>query len=184
MSTHYPGLPSVARHFWSQYLSAVIAMTTMLVFTGAAGAVALLYLAPSGIYFFLLGVVSLILHSAALFVKDVWKGEYEPNQTTFASATALLSVIVILGVFLSTILLIGTAGSLLISGLLDMPTIVAAGVAAYYPVADLSLMRREITTPGALVFLGVVVVINAVFDIHRSVVESLPVIRRARRPRT
>lgn len=182
MSVEYSGLPSIARRYWNDYSYAVLAMATLILFTGAIGAVVILTFIPAAKWFFLIGSVSFVLHSAALFLRDVWTGEYEPSQTTFSSVTELLALVVILGTVFSTILLIGSAGSYLLAEVFAWPKIVGVALAAYYPVIEIILMRHYKYTPGSIVFVGAVLAVSAVVNIHQSIIDILPIIGNSHRP--
>lgn len=182
MSTDYPGIPTVARRYWRDYTIAVSAAVLLLFFTGAVAAFAVNVLLPGSEWFLFISATGLVFHFAALFLKDVWRGEYEPEQTTYSSAGEMLALIIVVGTFLSTLLLIGTYGAHLIAYSLGMHPAIAAFVAAYYPVADILLMRRKHHTPGAIALIGSVLVINTAINIHHSVIEVLPVVGKRHRP--
>jgi hypothetical protein len=184
MSTEYPGLPSVARGFWYIYLLALAGGLTLLTFTAAIAAVVVLIFTPEAGWFLLIASVGYLLHSAVLLVNDIRTGEYEPSQASYSSAKEIMAVILLVGVYQSTVLLIGTGGAFLIESTLAWPAVVAVAVAAYYPVADLLLMRQGVKTPGAIAFLAVLIAVDAILNIHQSTVNVLPVIGKRRRPQS
>lgn len=175
MSTRYPGFPAVAKRYWQSFLLASLGIGMFLTFTGAIAAVVVLVFLPDAAWFFSLAVVSLVLHSAAFFVRDVQRGEYEPEQTTFSSPILLLAVVVLVGVLVSTLLLVATGGAYIVHEIIGGPLLVAAGIAAYYPVVDVALTRRGWWTPAAVAYVGTAVLVSALLNIHRSVIDALPV---------
>lgn len=183
-SVTYPGLPTVARQYWQAYANTVVAIGLVLLFTGAAGALAILTFLPAAKWYFAIAAAGLIVHAAALFIRDVARGEYDPSQTTFSTASQLLVVVVLVGVFQSTILFFGAVSGYLLATTLGWPVIVAAGAAAYYPVLDLVLMRREWYTPGALAFVAVTLAAATLFNIHQSVLDAIPLVGKRRRPQS
>lgn len=182
MSTRHPGFPAVAKRYWQAFLLVSLGCGALLVFTGAIAALVVLLFLPEAIWFFLLAAASLVLHTAALFVRDVRNDEYEPGQTAFSSPIVLLAFVVLVGVLLSTLLLVATAGAYVAVEIFDGPVLVAAGIAAYYPVVDVVLGRRGWWTPGTIAFAGTLVLVSALFDVHRSVIEALPVFGGGRHP--
>lgn len=182
MNTEHPGLPTIARNYWRQYVYSVFGMTSLVVFTGAFGAVIILMFLPEAKWYFLLGAVSFVFHMAGLFIRDVRRDAWEPSQTTLSSASQILAIVILLGVVESTLLLIGTIGGYVINTVFELPVVIAALVAAYYPVLDIVLMRNDRYTPGALVFLIAILVIDAVINIHESVLSAIPLIGKPRRP--
>lgn len=184
MSAEYPGFPAVAKQYWRDYALATLGFAISLVFTGAVGALAIVTLLPAATGFFVLAAVSLVLHWGALFIRDVYSGEYEPNQTTFSSTTALFATIVIIGVFETVLLLIASVGGYAVSELLGGPALVAGAVAAYYPVSDIVLATRGWKTPGKIAAIATFLVVNTVLNIHRSVVDVIPIFGTRRRPQS
>lgn len=184
MSTEYPGLPSLARNYWRDYIYSVVGLTSIVAFTGAFGGIIVLLIIPEAKWFFVLTAVSFIFHMAGLYVRDIWMENYEPSQIALSSASHILAVVILLGVVASTILLIGTAGGYTLHTLLDTPAIIAGAVAAYYPVLDIGFMRRGRPTPGAITFVMVMTVIDAVLNIHESVIDTLPLIGSRRKPQS
>lgn len=184
MREEYPGLPNIARHFWRHYLISVAGFGTLLLFMGAISAIIVRTFLPEAIWYLVIAGLSYVLHTAALFISDLWNGDYDPSQTTFSSAPQVLGVIVVMGVVYSTILLIGTVGAFVLSTVFETGWIAAAGFAAYYPVLDTVLMRRKRLSPGAVAFLSVLFILGTVLDIHSTIVESFPVIGKRERPQT
>lgn len=182
MSTEYAGLPAVARRFWYVYSLAVISGITMLIFTGAIAAVIVLLVAPDAVTFFLIASVSYILHNAALFVTDLRTGDFEPSQSSLSmTPKELLALIIVMGTYQSTTLLVATSGALAFQSVLGIPAAFAAVAAAYYPVADLVLMRRGWPTPGEITVRIVIALVDAILNIRELAVGSLPVIGKRRR---
>lgn len=184
MSTGYSGLPAVARRYWRDFTYAFIGSITLVLFTGAFAAVVVLTLLPAAKWYFLIAVVSFVVHFAALFVKDVWTGEYDPSQSTMYTAAAFLALVMILGTTFSTMLLIGTIIGYFLSIVFGDLVIIGVATAAYYPVLEVLLIRQGVKTPGGLVFQGTALAIMTVINIHKSIAEALPVIGRQRRPQT
>lgn len=184
MSAEYPGLPRVARGYWHDYLVAFIGLGVFFLFTGAVGALVVLAFFSEAVWLYLLGALSFILHLAGFTVKDVWKGDYEPTQTTFSSTIQLLVLVIISGTYQTTVLLIGTALGYAAFTILGLPVILAAAFAAYYPVIDVVLTRRISYTPGYLAMLLTVVTIDTVLNLHRSLIESIPVVGKRKRPQS
>ena len=181
MSTEYAGIPTVARRFWYVYSLAVISGVASFIFTGSFAAVLVLLFAPDAASLFLVASVSYILHSAALFVSDIRTGDYEPSQSSYSTPKELLAIIVVMGTYQSTVLLIGVGGGMLAQSMLGTSTAIATVIAAYYPVADMVLMRRGWMTPGSIAALVVVMIVDTLINIHKSVVDTIPVIGRNRR---
>lgn len=182
MSKRYPGFPAVAKRYWQAFLMVSLGGGALLVFTGAIAALIVLVFLPEAVWFFVLAAVSLVLHAAALFIRDVQNDEYEPEQTTFSSPILLFAFVVLVGVLLTTLLLVATAGAYIASEIFEAPVLVAAGIAAYYPVVDVALGRRGWWTPATIAFVCTLVVVSTIFDIHRSIIEALPVFGRGRHP--
>jgi hypothetical protein len=180
--SQYSGIPHVARRYWQDYFSAALAMAAVLVFTGSVGAVVVYTFLPEGVDFFLLSAISLTLHSAGMYLKDTWSDEYDPDQTQFSSSTQIFAMIVLVGVFESTLLLISAVGAVAFTMIPQVPSIVPILFAAYYSVSDLILVRRGYRTPAAFVLIGAALVLQTVFNIHRATVDMLPVIGKRRRP--
>jgi len=184
MSAEYPGLPTVARKYWRDYLISAGAWALVTAFTGAAGALIVLVLLPEALWLYVVAAVSLGLHYAALFVTDVWRGEHEPNQTTFSSPVMLLALVIVVGVMMSAVLLFATWLGYVAETFLGAPAILAFGLAAYYPVADVLVMRRGFYTLGAVAILATVVVIDTVINLRQATLETLPVVGKRRRPQS
>ena len=77
-----------------------------------------------------------------MFYRDVRVGNYEPSQTSISSPADLSAIGISLGMFQSTIPLIGAIGGYLVAGPLNGPAIATAAVVLYYPVVDLVLIRQ------------------------------------------
>lgn len=181
MSTQYAGLPAVARRFWRAFSIAFVGMSALLIFTGALAAVVVLVALPEAIWYLLIGGVVYVLHTAGMFINDVRSGEYEPSQASHSTATELLTMIIIVGAYQSTILLIGTGVGYMAETLPGVPVIFAAVIAAYYPVIDTVLLRRGWRSPGALVAGSVLRIASAILDIRDTVMVAIPVIGPRRR---
>lgn len=184
MSTQYPGYPALARSYWRVFLKATVGLSMVLAFTGALAGLIVLVFLPETLWFFILAAASFVLHGAALFIRDVHRNEYEPDQTSFSSPVILLAMIVLIGVLVSTLLLIASAGAYAVYVLLGWPAIVAAGVAAYYPVVDLVLMRNGRWTPAHIVFICTLVILSTLLNVHSSLMRGLPVLGRQKRPQS
>lgn len=184
MSTQYPGLPTVARNYWRMYFYAIFGMGSLVIFTGAIAAVIILVVLPSAKWYVAIAALSLIIHMAALFVRDIWIGAYEPSQTTFSSAVQIIAIVTMVGVVNASMLLIGTLGGYALETLLGLPAICALAIAAYYPILDIVLIRRGLYTPGAIIWLLVTTAISMVLDIHESVLEAVPLIGKRKRPQS
>jgi len=180
MSTEYPGLDAVARHYWQSYLKSVAGMGSVLLITGSLAAVVVLVALPEAVWYLVAAGVTYVLHSAGFLVRDIWTGDFEPSQSTFSSSKEFIALIVILGALTSTILLIGSVGGYVLTSVVGLPAVVGAGFAMYYAVVDLVLTRRGWWTPGVVVMLGVAYAIAAVVDTHRSLVGTLPVVGKRR----
>lgn len=184
MSTQYPGLPAVALRYWKRYMIATLGMAVTVLFAGAAGAVVVFALVPDAKWYLAFAVGALILHSAALYLRDLRHGEYDPSQTTFSSPIEILALFVLLGVLESTLLLIGTGLGYGLDNAFGAPFILAAIIGAYYPVVDVLLMRRGWKTPGVAVMIAVALLMSTVIDIHISISKALPIIGTRRRPQS
>jgi len=182
MSDKYPGLPEVTRLYWKHLSRAAVAAAIPFIFTGSFAALILSTFEPRGLPYFWLAIAALIVHVAAFMLRDVWSGEYDPNQTEFTSWTQLVVLYIVLAIHLSTVLLIGSLGGLGISGIVQNTQIAGWAFAAYYPVMDLIWMRRGHWTPGGVALIGSAVVAGMVFNLHQSLVDSLPIIGNNRRP--
>lgn len=184
MSANYPGLPAIAIRYWESYLKALFTFAVIIIIAGSFGGVIVFLAAPEAIDFYGIAGLVLAFHSAAFYIMDVWRGEYEPNQTQLATGTQIFAAIVALGVYLSGILLIATGIGTLIAASVRLPLIYAALVAAYYPVLDLTIMRRGWKTPGVALLVIVMVVVDSLFGLHESVADLMPVIGRRHRPQS
>lgn len=153
-------------------------------FTGAIGALIVLAVVPEAIWLYVIAAASYILHSAALIVKNVREGDYDPGQMTFSSPVHLLAVVFVVGVFESTILLVATGLAYGLHVVLAAPMLLVLAVAVYYPVADLAALRRGIYTPGILAMIATVLVIDTVITLRQAVLESPPVVGKRRRPQS
>ena len=184
MSTQYPGLPTVATQYWRQYTKATAGIGAMVLFTGALGALSVFTLVPDAKWFLVFAIVGIIVHTAALSLRDLRRGEYDPSQTTFSTSAEVVAGFILLGVYESTLLIIGTGLAYWLSATIGVPFIFAAAVAAYYPIADVLLIRREQKTPGYLAMLVVALLMGTMVNIHISISEALPVIGKRRRPQS
>lgn len=181
MSNQYPGFPTVATHFWRDYLSSSVGMGLYVLMTGALGALVTMLVAPDFLLYYILGGVSLALHMTGMFISDVWKGRYDPSQTSFSSGIAQLLMFITLGVYTSSVLLIGTAG-LSFGQSLGLPALAGVLFVAYYPVADITAMRRGLYSPGGLMIIALTLVFSMLFNIRTDYLESLPIVGHRRRP--
>lgn len=184
MTQRYPGIPSLAKEFWADYTAALIGAGLLVLIAGSAGGLFISQLFPNALPFYTIAAVSLVIHFAAMFLKDVWAGEYEPSQSTWANPALIFAVIVILGVQISGILLISTGAALAIVYFTNLNPIIAVIVAAFYPVVDFALIRSEIMTPGLLLAVGALLIVEAVFNIRDTVAELIPVLGRRYRPQS
>lgn len=183
MSHQYPGLPTAAKSYTLGYIRVLLGMGVFLAFTGAFGALLVSFLSPEMIIFYIIAFISVGLHLAAVYIRDVWMEEYEPGQAEFASVSQFLAVFTLLGSSYSGTLLLGTiVGASAVS--LGLPFVVAATAAAYYPVLDILLFRNGYWTPG-----GILTYISAWFimitmNVPTTIVDSFPVIwkRQKKRP--
>jgi len=141
------------------------------------------HLLPGAEWYYALATVSFVVHIAATGTNDILKGDFEPSQTTYSSAKDVLAVVVVVGILVTTVLLIPTIASYVML-VLDLPTLAAAVVAAYYPVGDLYLQRRGFWTPTSVAMFVTVAVMVEVVNIHQSVLEAVPVVGRHRRPQS
>lgn len=182
MSNEYAGLPAVAREYWRDYFVAFTGTFTLLLFTGSVTAVLVISFQPEAIWYFIIASTSFVLHFSALFLRDVWVGDYEPSQTTYSSARDLLAAISVIGTWFTVILLIATYGGYLSANLFDIPFLLTAGFSAYYAVVDTLLIRRGLYTPGAVTLLVTIILMNTAVNIHRSVIDALPVIGKRQGP--
>jgi hypothetical protein len=181
MSTEYPGLPRLARSYCRAYLASIGAWALFIAFTGAVGALLVLALVPEALWLYIIAAVSLVLHYAALFIKDVWQGEYEPGQTTFSSPVMILALVIVVGVMEATVLLLATGIGYIAGTYFGASTIVAFGIAAYYPVLDTVILRRGHYTPGGMAMMVSILVIDTVINLRQAAFDVLPVVGKRRR---
>jgi hypothetical protein len=184
MSSEYPGFPTVVKLYWRHLTQAFAGVALAFVFMGSFTALLLSTTFSKALPFFWAAAASLIIHSTALGVKDVWTGQYDPNQTEFASWMQLVALYVISGIFISSLLLIASVGAALMPTALGAPPSLAWVFATYYPVADMVAMRNKIWTPGYTILLGTALLIGIVFDIHQSLLDSLPILGDRHRPQS
>lgn len=184
MSVTYPGLPVVARRFWRAYLLWSVSMLAVTAITGAIGGVLVLWFLPNATGYLVLAGVFFGLHMGALAIRDIRAEEYDASQATFSSAKELIAIVIVLGAWVSTLLLIGTIVAYILEARFGAPIIVTVLVAAYYPVLELLLTRRGWRTPGVIAINGTIIGINTIVDIHQSVVDTMPVIWKRRRPQS
>lgn len=184
MSTRH-GLGGTALAYWREYASAGL---------GAVTASALLSIPAAGVVWgffpdtgplFVLAVLSFGLHLGAAFVRDVWRGEYEPGENTDVVLENTFSVIGILVLYVGPLMLLASVGGLHV-GRLSGASLLGLAVALYYPVGDYELLKRGIPTPSSLPVFGLFALLHAV-GLCRDV-SPKQVIRRFRRrppmPRT
>ncbi|MFC3957812.1 hypothetical protein [Halovivax cerinus] len=174
-TTEYPGLPRTAVAYWEAYAGVLVSVSVLFGLTGSALVLALLELYPAAVPMMGIAVVSLVFHLAVLYVKDVWAGEYNPDQTHVASSRSLFALLLIAVAFAAVFIALGTLAGTTAAAVVDLPY-AAAFVATYYPVLDLLGLRRGLWTPGSLVLASVVFVLTSVLDVQQPMVESLPVI--------
>lgn len=184
MSTEYPGIPTVTKRYWQTYMTAAIGLGISYTFLGSLAGIITLTLLPGASWLFVFALGTFILHTAALFVKDVREGDFDPSQSTFSSKAEYLAMTILWGSVETTLLLVGTVAGYALITLGGAPFALGVLVAAYYPVVDIVLMRRGWYTVGAVVAIIVVAAIDMVVDIHRSWITSLPVIGTRRRPQS
>ncbi len=181
MSPQYVGLPTAARNYAASYFRALIPLGVVLAITGALGALIINFVYPEVFLFYGVAFASVSLHVSALYVRDVWGGDYEPSQTEFASGSQFLAVLIVLGISDSGLLVLGT---LVAAGAVWMgaPLGAAVAIAAYYPVIDLVLLRNGYWTPGAIITAAGAWAIVATMNVPNTLVGSLPVIGKGKRP--
>jgi len=183
MSNEYQGLAKVALQYWQAYIKGFLGLGTALIILGSAAATIVLLFLPEAKWYLALAWLSYIMHSTALFVKDVWRDEFEIGQTTYSSHAHLIAIIIVMGAMESMLLLMATAGAYAIQAYTAYP-LLAAGFAMYFAVADLLAQRRGIRSPGWAVGYSVAWLIVAVVDIHRAVLSEVPIIGSRRRPQS
>jgi len=183
MSTRYPGLPKVAVAFWLRYPFVVFGVLIYIAFAGGLGAVGAFLIDPTVVALYAVGALSLSLHAAAMFLKDVRTEEYDPDQTNWTSGIQILLIMILMGTLYSTMLLIGASGAFIIAQYSGVSLELAAVFAAYYPVVDMSLMRRGHWTPSVVAFRIVAEIISLAFDIHNSLPDELPLVGKNLGPR-
>lgn len=181
MSTEYPGIPRAAKDYFSSYLRVLIPFAIFVAVIGSLGAFIIALFYPDLIFFYATALVSICLHMSALYVRDVWSEEYDPGQAQFASGGQLLGIIAVIGVVGSFLLLLGTGIAAAAAGL-GVPILIATGLAAYYPVIDVILMRNNIRTPTWLIGYITVWFIIGSANMPGSLFDSLPVIGKRRPP--
>jgi hypothetical protein len=182
MSESYPGLPAVAKAYWKSYGYAAVGGGIATAFAGSFGALVAHLYVPAAVPFYGIAFVSLVIHVTAMYVHDLWRGEYEPEQMTWTTRGLIFALVIVVGTLFSGLLLGGAVLGAVADSVLSLPTVVAAALAAYYPVADVALMRRGLVTPGAALLLGVTLVAQVIFDIHGSVTDKMPVFGQRHRP--
>lgn len=180
MSAEYPGLPAVAKAYWTGFIRATISMVLLFVIVGSFAGLVVLSVRPGAMDYFILGATVLVFHLAAFALKDVWLGKYDPAQTEWSSWTLFIAVLILISVFLTTLMLISSFGAHYMASLGSEWATLAWVFAAYYPVVDLVLIRQGVITPGRLMMTGTAVVISLVFNLHSELVKSVPVIRSRR----
>lgn len=180
MSSKYPGIPAAAKRFWKRYILGAIAAVLSVVFLGAVAAVVVVSLMPDMIWYLQVAAVSLMAHLAAFFVRDMKQG-LDPNQSSFTSMAEQLAAAVLTGSLITSQLLIAS-GLAMVALNFGMPTWAAVLVAAYYPIVDLVLLRQKVPTVGYFVLLAVAMCLAGIFNVHQSLVDSVPVLSRPKRP--
>lgn len=182
MPTSYRGLGRTAQAYWKAYATVFVSATVLFVLTGSAIALGLNWVYPQATPLVGITVVSLSFHMAVLYVRDVWAGEYNPDQTQVASSRSLFALLLIAVAFAAVFVALGTVAGLAVAYAIGDVPYAAAVAATYYPVFDLVGLRRGHWTPGSIVLAGVVTVLASALDVRRTVFESMPVIGNRRRP--
>lgn len=181
MSSEYSGIPTAARFYASSYIRAALSFAIITAFSASLGALIIAFAVPEALSFYGIGVGSLILHSAAFYVKEVWTAEYEPGQTEFTSGSQILAYFGVIGIVESSILLTGT-GLAIAATSVGGSFLLAAALVAYYPVADMSLMSTKYWTPGGVVGHLAVAFLIAVMSLPKKHFNNLPIVGGWRPP--
>ena len=175
MGPQYVGLPTAAKNYALSYLRAFLAFGMALLLLSSLGALLLNVISPNAMVFYLIALASVTLHLSAIYVRDVWDGEYDPGQAEFASASQLLAHLLVFGISQSALYILGAFAGVaaILSGL---PFVAAAALAAYYPVVDVVLFRNGYWTPSGLIAWVATWFVFTVINVPSSLVDSLPVI--------
>jgi len=181
MGSKHSGIPTAARFYASSYIRATLSFAIVTAVSASLGALIIAFAIPEALSFYGIGVGSLILHSAAFYVKEVWTEEYEPSQTEFMSGSQILAYLGVIGIVESSLLLIGT-GLAIAATSVGSSFIVAAALVAYYPVMDMSLMSTKYRTPGGVVGHLAVAFLIAVMSLPKKPFNNLPIVGRWRPP--
>lgn len=182
MAKEYPNLKETAKEYWEDYTAALVSLSILFVFSGSGVVLILLQLYPSAVPLVTITVTSLIAHMSVLYVRDVWSGEYNPDQTKITSSRNLFAMMVVSITFAAVFISLGTAVGLVVTAVpIDIPYL-AAAAAAYYPVLDLLGLRRDLCTPGAIILFGISMVLASILNVQQAVFDSFPVIGNRRRP--
>jgi len=168
MSIEYDGLPTTARHYWSVFTKMTVGLLMFITFTGAVGAFLVFLVAPGFLWLFILGVASVAIHGSALFIRDVHRGRVDIDQTEFASWQSMFALVVIFGWVESTVLLVATGTAIMLLEVTGLPIFAAMVAAAYYPVIDILLTRRDMWTPGGVMMVLTITTVSTSMDFHKS----------------
>lgn len=158
------GLPRTATSYWKSYGALAVGSAAVTAFAGSFGGLVVLLAAPDAAIYYLIAAVSLTVHAPAMYISDRLAGRPSADETD-DELTLTPALVVVLGAFLSGLLLLATGASVALS-VLGLPAFASVFVAAYYPVVDAWLSRRDLPSPSSLVYVLVVWVVLTVFDVR------------------
>jgi len=184
MSQEYPGIPALAMVYWKGYVLSLIGAGIGVLIAGSVGALTVSQLFPSAFPLYAIAMVSVVVHLAAMYLYDVWAGDYDPEQATWTTPAQVFAMIVVLGFQISGMLLIATSLGLLTIVFAELSIVFAALLVAYYPVIDVAFQRKGYLTPGAVLFIVGVLGVEATFNIHETMAEFIPVVGKRYRPQS
>lgn len=160
MSTRH-GLAETALAYWRDYAVAGLGSVLLFGLLSIPAAVIVWTTHPTAKSLFVLAVLSLSIHMAAAFVRDVQTGDYEPGENADFVHEQTLLVTGVLLLYVTPLILTGTIGGLYVGQATGAP-LVGLVVALYYPVVDHELLRRGAPSPSVLPLLGLFGILHAI----------------------
>lgn len=150
MTAQQSGYPTAALQYWRRLTTAAIGIGVVVAFTGALGALAVIAVLPEARWFYLYAAIGLTMYASGVVVAAVYKGEYEPTDPAISSLDHIFTLFVMLGVWIVTLLLIGTVIAHLLYAVVGTSLLTAVLIGTLYPAFDIAGNRQVIRSPGGI----------------------------------
>lgn len=141
-------LTGTALNYWREYAASGVGMVLVVFAASSLGGVVVSRVASAALHYYALAAASLGLHLAAMLVRDVRRGDFEPPDADGRDGAELLVGLAFVAWLVTPSLLAASVGALAVDPAVGWPA--ALLVALYYPVADFEVFRRAGLSPGTV----------------------------------